>query len=175
MKTEKIKCLGCGALVENSIGEAHKYIGAKQGCWDLYSEVLAKEFNEYKYFEHTNRLTVDTYAIQHPGLPGKQSIQSVNIHLISLYIVLVENLNSREATKMIGKILEKKPEFVWLDPPVPNGKITIIDVLKAKNKEEHQEIVKEWAKDVFACWYLKHKQTIEKNVEFYCKKHLNKK
>jgi len=162
---DTIKCYGCGAMVENIAGQPHKYIGATQGCWNLYGEVLAKEYGEYEYFEHTHRLTVDTYAIQHPGQPGKQSTQSVNIHLIRLYSVLIKNISGGEATKKIGKILEKNPRFEWLEPPVPNGKITVIDVLTAVNKEEHEKVVREWAEDVFGCWYSKYKQEIEKIVQ----------
>jgi len=130
----------------------------------LYGQVLAKEYGEYNYPEHTHRLTVDTYAIQHPGQPGKQSIQSVNLHLISLYFVLIKGLNGREATKIIGKVLEGNRKFEWLEPPVPNGRITVADVLKAANQEEHEKAVEKWAADVFGCWYSKHGQAIEKLV-----------
>ena len=159
-----VECYGCGALVENIAGQPHKYIGANQGCWDLFGQILAKEFGEYKYPENTHRLTVDTYAIQHPGQPNRQAIQSVNIHLISLYCVFIKGLSGKEATKVMGKVLENSPNFEWLEPPIPNGKMTIIDVLKAKNQTEHEKIVQEWAKDVFGCWYSKHKQAIEKNI-----------
>jgi len=162
-----INCYGCNAVVEDIVGQAHKYIGATQGCWNLYGEVLAKEYMDYEYFEHVHRLTVDTYAVQHPGEPGKQSIQSVNIHLISLYAVLIKNLTGKEATKMIDKILAKKPEFEWLEPPIPNGQITVKDVAKAISKENHKKVVKDWAVNVFDCWYSKHKTTIEKNVKLY--------
>ena len=162
---EKIKCYGCGALVDNIAGQPHKYIGAAQGCWNLFCQILAKEFGEYKYPENTHRLTVDTYAIQHPGQPSRQSIQSVNLHLISLYCVLVKDLSGREATKIMGKILENKPNFEWLEPPVPNGHITVIDVLKAANQQEHEKIVREWAEDVFSSWYLKYRRTIENNIK----------
>ena len=165
LSEETIKCYGCGALVENIEGQPHKYIGAVQGCWNLFGEVLAKEYGEYKYPENTHRLTVDTYAIQHPGQPSKKSIQSVNIHLISLYAVLIKKLNGKQATKMIGEILKKELHFEWLEPPAPNGEITVIDILKAANKEEHERAVKGWAENVFSCWYSKYKQIIENNAE----------
>jgi hypothetical protein len=153
-------------VVDNIIGEPHKYIGATQGCWDLYGEILAKEYGEYDYPELTHRLTVDTYAIQHPGKPCRQAIQSVNLHLISLYFVLIKNATGREATSILGEILSNSPIFEWLEPPVPIGKITVNDVLKAVNKTEHEKIVRAWAEDVFDCWYLKHKQVIEVNSNF---------
>ena len=172
----KIKCCGCAALVEDITGKPHKYIGASQGCWNLYTEVLAKEYGEYNYLKHTHRLTVDTYAIQHPGRmgeqfakrttspgqPGRQSIQSVNVHLISLYFVLVKKMNGSNATKLIGEILQRSPAFDWLEPPVPNGTVTVVDVLKAANLAEHELIVTKWAEDVFACWFSKHSDAIER-------------
>ena len=60
----KINCYGCGALVDDIEGKPHKYIGAVQGCWNLYGQILSREYCEYNYPELTHRLTVDTYAIQ---------------------------------------------------------------------------------------------------------------
>jgi len=164
MKIGKTKCYGCGALVDNTEGQPHKYIGASQGCWDLYCQILAKEFGEYNYPELTHRLTVDTYAIQHPGKPFRQSIQSVNGHLVSLFFIFIKSLSGKEATKKIGEILAKEPKFEWLEPPVPNGQKTVIDVLTATNQEEHKKKVREWAADVWSFWYTKHGQAIEKLV-----------
>ena len=161
LRNHQIKCYGCGALVDDVAGQPHKYIGAAQGCWNLYGEVLTKEYGEYGYPELTHRLTVDTYAVQHPGEPGRQSIQSVNIHLISLYVILIKNFNGAAATKTIGNILAKQPTFEWLEPPVPNGTKTIADVLRAIDKQEHEKFVREWADNVFGCWYAKHERAIE--------------
>ena len=162
MLQSKINCPGCGALVDEIEGRPHKYIGANQGCWDLYGQILAKEYGEYNYPELTHRLTVDTYAIQHPGLPGRQSIQSVNGHLISLYFIFIKNFSGKEATKIIGDLLAREPKFNWLEPPVPNGHKTVINVLQATSKQEHEARVREWAEDVWACWYEKHRDTIKK-------------
>lgn len=163
--TEKIKCYGCGALVDNKEGQPHKYIGANQSCWDLYGQILAKEYGEFNYPQLTHRLTVDTYAIQHPGQPSRQSTQSVNVHLISLYLIMAKGYDGETATKRIGEILSSEPKFEWLEPPVPNGQKTVIDVLKANNKDEHEIKVREWAEDVWASWFSKHGQTIERLVK----------
>ena len=157
----KIECYGCGALVENVDGKPHPYIGATQGCWDLYGQILAKEYGEFQYPELTHRLSVDTYAIQHPGVPSRKSIQSVNIHLISLYYIFKHNYSGKQATKKMSELLAKEPKFERLDPPHPNGKLTVIDVLTAKDKDEHIEKVREWAASVWNCWYTKHKDKIE--------------
>lgn len=119
-KVKSIQCYGCGALVDYIVGQPHKYIGASQGCWNLYGEILSKKYGEYNYPLLTHRLTVDTYAIQHPEQPNRQSIQTVNVLLISLYLVLVKNYNGKVAARKIGKILAKEPKFEWLDLPIPN-------------------------------------------------------
>ena len=82
------QCYGCGALVPRVSGAAHKYIGALAGGWAIYGEVLAKEYSEYRILRSAHRLTVDAYAVQHPGNPNPQAIQSVTIHLVGLYLVL---------------------------------------------------------------------------------------
>ena len=160
----KIKCIGCGTLVEDLAAKPHRYIGASQGCWNLYGEVLAKEYGEYNYPQLTHRLTVDTYAIQHPGEPIRQAIQSVNVHLISLYLILVKGYGGEAATKKMGEILSKQPRFKWLEPPSPNGHITVADVLTTTNQEDHEKKVREWAENVWNSWYSKHAQTIKKLV-----------
>jgi len=155
------RCYGCGSLVENITGSPHKYIGATQGCWNLYTQVLAKEYGEYGYPQPAHRLTVDTYSIQHPGKPGRQSIQSVNLHLISLYAILIKGFDGKGATRLIGNILAKQPAFEWLEPPTPNGLKTVRYVLEAKDKKEHEKLVRQWAEDVFGCWYSKYQQVLE--------------
>ena len=159
-----IQCYGCGALVTAKEGQPHEYIGATQGCWDLYCRILEKEYGEYNYPQFTHRLTVDTYAIQHPGLRTRKAIQSVNVHLVSLYLIFERGFNGQEATKKMGEILSKEPKFEWLEPPMPNGKNTVIDVLTSTNLEEHEKKVKEWAEDVWKCWYSKHGQAVEKLI-----------
>jgi hypothetical protein len=53
-----------------------------------YTEKLAREYGGNDYHQPIHRLKVDGYAVQHPGKPVRQAIQSVAVHLISLYYVL---------------------------------------------------------------------------------------
>ena len=161
----QIKCYGCGALVEDSGGATHKYIGAVAGCWAIFGEILAKEYNNPSYFYPAHRLTVDAYAVQHPGVPGRQSTQSVYVHLAGLYLTLEENFDVQKIPKIMSALTEQSESFAWLEPPVLNGTITVVDVVKAKNAEEHQETVKKWAGDVWNAWQAHHekiKQTVSK-------------
>lgn len=157
-------CYGCGAMVENIPGQPHKYIGASQGCWNLYGQILALEYTSFQYPSLTHRLTVDTYAIQHPGYPGKQSSQSVHGHLLSLYFIFMKNASGKEATDKINQFLSKAHVYSWLEPPVPNGTLTVSDVLKSGQINLHEKLVREWAEDVWNCWYKLHKSEIDKFV-----------
>jgi hypothetical protein len=165
---ELIRCYGCGAWVKDTKGVPHKYIGAAMGCWEIYGEILAKEYGEYGYPEPTHRLTVDTYAVQHPGKPSRQSIQSVNVHLVRLYLVLEKGVRMKQATTAMGRVLRNADKFAWLDPPQPNGHITVVDVIKARNIEEHTKLVEAWAKDVWKAWAIHHEK-IRRLVKQYLK------
>lgn len=149
-------------MVDDIAGRPHDYLGANQGCWNIFGEILAKEYGEYGYSELTQRLAVDTYAIQHPGQPSRKSIQSVNIHLVSLYYIFERGCSGKAATEKMGQILSKNPAFEWLVPPTPNGHLTVIDVIQAVDKFDHEKKVKEWSQDVWNCWYSVHGDKIEK-------------
>ena len=76
----RIPCIGCGALVPQQDGPTHRYMESSPGCWAIYCEVLAQEYSDIA-FATAHRLTVDAYAVQHPGTPSPQSIQSIGVHL----------------------------------------------------------------------------------------------
>ncbi len=61
-----------------------------------------------------------------------------------------------DAIRAIGSILEHKHEFIWLEPPIPNGQMTVVDVAAAQNLAEHKRLVEEWARDVWAAWSAYH-------------------
>ncbi len=150
-----IACIGCGALVPDTAGLTHSYIGALPGCWAIFGEVLAKEYGEYNY-PAIHRMTVDTYAAQHPGVPSRHSIQSVAIHLISLHLMLERGFAAEQATKAIRLALQQRTRFVWLAPPPPLGALTVLDVRQAKTLPQHEAIVTRWAKSVWQAWQPHH-------------------
>jgi len=150
MEEKLIACPGCGAQVKDLPGRPHPYIGAAAGCWEVYGQVLAKEYGEYGYPEPTHHLTVDTYAVQHPGQPGRKSIQSVNLHLVCLFLILEKGWSSPVASAALRKSIIQRDRFTWLEPPAPNGRITIINVARAPDLTAHRAAVDAWARDVWA-------------------------
>lgn len=98
-----IKCYGCGAMIADISGPRHPYIGSDSGV-DIFCNVLAKEYTEYNELWQTHRLTVDTYAAQHPGKPGRKEIQSVFIHLTRLYLQLELGIRGKKANDLMLEI-----------------------------------------------------------------------
>ncbi len=148
MKKEKvIKCIGCGALVPDIVGPVHKYLGTSPGCWKLFGDILAKEYGDPEYMK-VHRLTVDAYAVQHIGVEGPQTIQSINLHLLALCAALEHGVTYSFIPQIMNdRLNEYKGVFEWLDPPKSLGSITVVDATKAKTVEEHEKIIKEWARD----------------------------
>jgi Family of unknown function (DUF5946) len=148
-------CRGCGAAVPDVSGETHAYILAAPGCWAAYCEVLAREYADRAYFT-AHRWTVDTYAVQHPGVPDRRSIQSVNAHLVALHLTLDRALGAAFAGRVIGIVTNRfARDLVWLQPPPPCP-ITIMDVIGAESAAAHGTAVERWARAVWRSWTPQH-------------------
>ena len=109
-------------------------------CWATYGHLLAREYSDPQYMA-VHRLTVDSYAAQHPGRPSPQSIQSVAVHLNSLHEVLERKLSPAAAAGMIKRCAENM-RFTWLESPGNLGAITVVDVLQAVTAAEHVTLVR---------------------------------
>jgi hypothetical protein len=150
------------------IGPVHPYMKSSAGCWKLYGEVLAKEYSLENYDPLMHRITVDSYAIQHPGEPERRSINSVNLHLIRLYLVLqnqIDDSKANEIMKMMSENTKLKEKFVWLDPPSFENTITVVDVWKAESIESHVKTVLDWGHSVLDRWTEKHEGNIKRLVQ----------
>jgi len=154
-KMKLVPCIGCGGLFPDIEGPTHRYMESSAGCWAAYGEVLAREYSSPVYFE-IHRLTVDTYAAQHPGQPSPQSIKSVGFHLIRLCLLLERGLKMERANEAMLTITKTKEHFTWLTPPSSLGSITVADVCKTATAEQHKQLVRLWAASVWAAWSPHH-------------------
>ena len=128
-----------------------------ESCWSAYGRLLEREYADQEYWNN-HRLTVDAYAVQHPGKECPQSIQSIAVHLISLYLVLEKDVSQNKVTKILSSLTEHT--FFWLSPPPNFGAINVGTVLQARNSTEHNEMVRKWAFASWDAWALHH-QTIK--------------
>lgn len=156
MGANLVPCCGCGAPVPDADGPTHRYLGASPGCWAVYGEVLAREYEDYDLYAPVHRLTVDAYAAQHPGTPSPQSRQSVGVHLIRLHLQLERGLPYENANDAMLRISARSERFPWLDPLPSPGRVTVLDVHRTTNPSEHLESVRRWARSVWESWSPHH-------------------
>ncbi len=151
MEAATERCPGCGLVLPASDGPTHRYLGASASCWALFGELLAREFGDPAHFR-VHQLTVDTYAAQHPGEPDRRTIQSVGLHLMTLCLFLERGADVGEGPALHKRIMAHLPYLRWLEPPQFSGRMTVQDVLKARDLGRHEDLVRAWARDVWDAW-----------------------
>ena len=135
------RCMWCGAAFPDVYGPTHAYMESTPGCWAAFGRVLAREYEDRRYFA-VHRLTVDAYAVQHPGVPGRRSIQSVGVHLVRLCLFLERNLSPAMANDAMLAAAKNKAQYHWLEPPGFLGPLTVADVEAAVGVDEHVSLVR---------------------------------
>jgi len=156
MKT--CKCFSCGGEYPDIKGPVHRYMKSSPGCWSVFGEVLAREYSSPEYFQ-VHRLTVDAYAVQHPGSTDRQSVHSVGVHLIRLCLFLEHGLSAENANDAMLEAAKNKNNFTYLEPPSFLGEITVADIVCATDVSEHILLVNRWAQCVWDAWSI-HQNTI---------------
>lgn len=144
-------CPGCAARVPREEGPTHRYLLAAPACWRMYGEVLARRLSAA--VAPPDRYPVDAYAIQHSGVPGPQTSQSVLAHLMSLGLMFERGATPRAATQAMSALISaNKGKFSWLEPPASVGSLTVVDVVAAGSDDELDQLVTEWARSAWNAW-----------------------
>lgn len=156
-------CPDCRALLPPSDGPTHRYIGASPACWAIYSALNVGEppIAPASY----NGLLVDAYAAQHPGVPSPQAVQSVAVHLLTLYGILAKGMAPDQALWLRLRPLRdgKQPKhnrFVWLTPPSFEGSLTVADLVQPPTPAERAALVQPYVEGVWTRWAQAHQATI---------------
>jgi len=134
-------------------GPVHPYMESTPGCWAAYGEVLAREYGSMELME-IHRLSVDAYAIQHPGQPSRQTVNSVNLHLIRLFMQLDGGLAEAKANDVMRALTTRKDEFEWLEPPPSRGSVTVANVAPCVEPAKHKAAVRAWARSALDAWSM---------------------
>ena len=134
-------CPDCGAAVH----------GGRAGCQNLFDEVLAREFGDYRYARE-HRLTVDAYSLQHPA-EYMRSAKSYAAHLTGVYAA-VEGDTAAGTNQAVQRWLSSPQSLTRPDHPPPRrrGTLTIAHVHEAENPDEHVRRVREWAESTWDAW-----------------------
>jgi Family of unknown function (DUF5946) len=150
-----MRCMWCKGDFPDEQGPTHEYMESTPGCWAAFGRVLAREYGDQRHFS-IHRLTVDAYAVQHPGVPSRQSIQSVGVHLARLCLFHERHLPPDKANDAMLAVAKHKARFHWLEPPDDLGPITVANVEAAAGIEEHMSMVRLWAAQMWDVWSPHH-------------------
>lgn len=152
------KCFACGGSFVSVEGPTHEYMLSSPGCWNAYGGVLAREYENPILFGVVHRLTVDAYALQHPGKASdRRARQSVWVHYAALRLSLRNSEDHSRIPSIMQKLtLRTSPAL----PPAPaHFEVTLEDVL-AQGETNHVSAVKAWADCAFKAWAELEDQTV---------------
>jgi hypothetical protein len=143
------RCPGCGLTMPGGNTTAYDgYFNASNECWSLFTEVIEREFSNAVLFGQVHHLTVEAYAVQHPG--GAHPDKSIDIHLAGLYLMIERNVAPSAVAPYMQKLAERVRDWPHFDAPDSNAWTqTIFDVAMA---DDHVAAVREWSAGVWEVW-----------------------
>jgi uncharacterized protein DUF5946 len=150
-----IECIGCGARVPDTDGPVHSYLGASPGCWAYYGELISAESLD-RNLAPMQRLTINTYAVQHPGVPRPQTKQSLWVHLAGLCLVLERGQPADRTMQLMAGLASRRWDWDWLEPPALPYPRTIVDVRGARTLDSYDQAVAEWSVSTWLSWQAHH-------------------
>jgi hypothetical protein len=123
-------------------------------CWARYGELLGAL--AIQPASHVTRIyCVDAFAVQHPGTPNPQAIQSVAVHLLNMYGYL---LRGRPVTPPM--LAGHKGAFTWLEPPAASAVRTVKDMPIHADPDALALAAHAWAEAAWASWAQHHAQIV---------------
>ena len=136
-------------------GPTHPYMLSSPACWATFGKLLALDYGNYSAATF-HRLSVDTYAVQHPGVDGASARRSVATHLSRLYLLIERGWSIDRANQAMLRISATKDQRPWLEPPSMQGTLSIQDVLGSIDIEGQNQRVMAWANSVWQAWRPHH-------------------
>ena len=155
-------CPGCGGLFPDRDGPVHRYMTSSPGCWAAYGEVLAREYSTPALMP-VHRLSVDAYAVQHPGDGWRPAVQSVGLHLARLLLQLDHGLAGPAANAVMLELGKRKAELPRLQTHRAPA-LTVADVVCARSVPAHLSAVQGWAEAAAEQW-AEHRDSIRRWAE----------
>lgn len=148
-------CPGCGADLPPLDGPTHAYMTSSPACWATFGAIIAAEYAMPALLP-VHRLSVDAYAVQHPGDPSdRRAVQSVGLHLARLYRQLEYPAPPMETNEVMKGFAARKETIAHLAPP-PKFSMTAADVAPFAGAAQHGEMTVRWARAAWNDWRAHH-------------------
>jgi hypothetical protein len=145
-----VTCIGCGRMVPDIDGPTHRYLGSAPGCWAAYTSLPFGGMAGPADLPHA-AMTVDAYAVQHPGEPGPSSTPSVWIHLAAMQLVLEGGWPAARLVEIRRAAADANDGWPWLPPPDSMGGVGAIDVTVAPAADV-AAVVRAWVEGAYRAW-----------------------
>lgn len=143
-------CPGCGSRLPAVDGPVHAYMTSSPACWAAFNAVIAREFSDPSLMP-VHRLSVDAWAVQHPGDGSRRAIQSVGLHLARLRVQLEDGVDGEAANAAMLRFAPRKADLPEL-PPRARYAMTVVDVVGAVDPAAHRRAVRAWAEAAWGDW-----------------------
>ena len=153
------RCIGCGGEFEPLDGPVHDYMDSSAACFAAFNALLVAEYSSPALMG-IHRLTVDTWAVQHPGNhraieEDRRAIQSVGLHLARLMLQLERPRPPTETNAVMLDFSRYKSTLKLLTPPAVFT-TTVAEIAPFAVSPMHIEKVRGWAKATWNDWYADH-------------------
>lgn len=144
-------CPGCGSVLPEQDGPIHAYMTSSPACFAAFGRLLEAEYSDYS-LARVHRLTVDTWAVQHPGDPrDRRAVQSVGLHLARLLVTDCAPSDPGPTNRAMGDFADRKASLPFLPPP-PAFTLTVADIAPHAGTPEHEARVVAWAQAIWNDW-----------------------
>lgn len=139
-------CPGCHGKYPTGNGPTHDYMLSSPGCWSAYGALLEREYADPTLFARCHRLTVDAYALQHPGrIDERRAVRSVWLHFLSLHVIFARGASHQVANRLLRDTTARAlPER----PAAPDFAMTLADFTFA----DHAADVEGWSRSSYSSW-----------------------
>lgn len=143
--------MGCGAVLPVTNGPIHAYMQSSPACFAAFNTLLAAEYSSSN-LRDALRLTVDTWAVQHPGTQkDRRAVQSVALHLARLMLQLTSPRPPRETNAVMLDFVQHKKTLRPLMVPV-EFRVRAIDIAPFAGTSFHTSKVRESAEATWLDW-----------------------
>jgi len=148
-------CPGCGARMTPTEGPVHGDIVSSPACFAAFNALLAAERGDPGLLQF-RRLSVDTWAAQHPGDPADpRAVQSTGLHLARLMLQLDRPRPPQETNAAMLEVTRHKASLPVLTPP-RRFSVTVGEISPLAGTPYHSEAVRGWASATWADWAHQH-------------------
>ena len=148
-------CPGCGLTAPASGGPAPEEHRASAACWAMYGQLLSRSYTDPDY-RAVHQMLVDAYAAQHAGGRSRREVQTVALCLMTLCLFVEDGVPVADGPRLHQQMAARRPPFRWLEPPPQQSLLTVADVLCARSVDEHEQLARRWAGQVWQAWSAHH-------------------